>query len=306
MANNWNQPLTREQLLAQQKTIKLTTDEEIIATRIRRILFWALTTYLSPLLSNDIKSKGKDLESNRKIDAFFSFKVMIQEFQQDRNFFDHYDQDTQSILYTAMLGRNAVIHCYLPILLLDGEKYLLSWIAVCRLINQTVAADQLQHLYQQVYAGAISPLRNQTDLNFSLPDFVRPFLLRPDNMSVKNFNLSLKIQVKMFEAESVYFGPALRAFIVKQPWGSNNFNSVVDSQTYLEDLIAKSKTNKQYNLLMKAKFARNKLCHAELVPLLENHDEFLISWINVCDMLGEVEASAKILKIRNFLKSLST
>ncbi|EFX68573.1 hypothetical protein DAPPUDRAFT_114407 [Daphnia pulex] len=306
MANIWNQPLTREQLLAQQKTIKLTTDEEIIATGIRRILFWALTTYLSPLLSNDIKSKGKDLESNRKIDAFFSFKVMIQEFQKDRNFFDHYDHETQSILYTAMLGRNAVIHSYLPILLLDGEKYLLSWIAVCRLINQTVAADQLQHLYQQVYAGAISPLRNQTDINFSLPDFVKPFLLRPDNMSVKDFDLSLKIQVKMFEAESVYFGPALRAYIVKQPWGSNYFNSVVDSQTYLEDLITRSPTNKQYNLLRDAKFARNKLCHAELIPLLENQDEFLISWIEVCDKLGEVEASAKILKIRNFLKSLNT
>ncbi len=101
-----------------------------------------------------------------------------------------------------MLGRNCVIHSYLPILLLDGEKYLLSWIAVCRLINQTGAADQLHRIHQEVFTGADSPLRNQRDLNFSLPDFVKPFLLRPDNMSVKDFEFSLKIQVKMFEVDS--------------------------------------------------------------------------------------------------------
>jgi hypothetical protein len=276
-------------------------------------LFWAFTTYLSPLLSNDLKSKGKDLESNRKIDAFFCIKVMIQEFHHDPNFFDHHDHDTKSILDTAMLGRNAVIHSYLPLLLRDGEKYLLSWIAVCRLINQNVAADQLHQIHQEVFAGAASPLRNQTDLNFSLPDFVKPFLLRPDNMSLKDFEFSLKIQVKMFEADSEYLGPVLRAFLVNLPGGLKYFNSVIDSQTYLDDLITLGEEkqfwpkNSYENLLLReAKFARNKLCHAELVPLLEKHDEFLISWIKVCDMLGQVRASAQIQVIRNYLKSLST
>jgi hypothetical protein len=164
MANHSNQPLTREQLLAQQKTIELSIEEEFLVIRIRRILFWAFTTYLSPLLSNDLKYKGKDLESNRKIEAYFCFQVIIQEFINDTNFLDH---DTQSVLETAMHGRNCVIHSYLPLLLLDGEKYLLSWIAVCRLINQTVAADQLHRIHQEVFPGADSPLRNQTDLNFS-------------------------------------------------------------------------------------------------------------------------------------------
>ena len=314
MANLSNRPINRFQLIAQLKTIKLSTEDEMLATNIRQNLFLAFTLYISPLISNDLKAKGLDHESNRKIDAYYCFKVMIEEYKKNPNFFDHYDPETQNILKTAMLGRNAVIHCYLPLLLLESENYLLSWISVCRLINQPLAADQLQRVHQQIYAGADFPLRNRTDSDFSLPNFVdSPFLLRPENMSVSDFQRSLQIQVKMFEAESEFLGPALRAFLVNQPGGNKYIHSVMDSQSYLDDLITLGENNpwwptkqRDMKLLKTAQFARNKLCHAELVPLLERHEEFLLSWSGVCDLIGKEEFGKKILEIRNDLKSLST
>jgi len=315
MSNLSNQP-SWEQLLAQQKKIKLTTEEEFLAISIKRTLYLAFTLYMSPLIFNDLKSKGKDEESFCKIDAYSSLKIMIEEFKNNPQFFDHHDQDTQRILDTAMLGRNAVIHTLLPLLLLDGGTYLLSWISVCQLINQTEAADQLQRIYEQIYTGADSHLRNQTDFDYSLPDFVKQ-ILRPDNMSMKDFELSLIIQVKMFEAESETLGPVLRDYLVNQPGGYKYYHSVMDSKSYLKDLIELEEQKKlqlsqakasqsKIKLLKKAKFARNKLCHAELIPLLVSHEEFLHFWIEVCDLLGKPEASARIRVIRNELKSLST
>jgi hypothetical protein len=117
----------------------------------------------------------------------------------------------------------------------------------------------------------------------------------------------------MFDVDFEYMGPVLRAFLVNQPGGLKYFHSVKDSQSFLDDLITLGeekqcwpKYSNKNILLWEAKFARNKLCHAELVPLFEKYDEFLISWIKVYDMLGQVEASALIQVIRNYLKSLST
>jgi hypothetical protein len=58
--------------------------------------------------------------------------------------------------------------------------------------------------------------------------------------------------------------------------------------------------------LRKAKFARNSLCHADLLPLLASYDEFLQSWIEVCLMIGKPLASARIQTVNDYLNALRT
>lgn len=60
---------------------------------------------------------------------------------------------------------------------------------------------------------------------------------------------------------------------------------------------------KKYEItcLQLEKFERYKLCHAELLPLLVSHEEFLLSWINVCDILCKQVISARILVAKKHL-----
>ena len=111
------QNLTREQLLANQKAIELTTEEEELAIKFRRILFGAYTLFLAPLLSNDLRKKHKIRRSNRKLDTCFCLNVMIEEFNKDPNLFPIYMANTQEIIESALLGRNAIIHCFLSLIL---------------------------------------------------------------------------------------------------------------------------------------------------------------------------------------------
>lgn len=167
---------------------------------------------MEPLISNDLKSKEKDKKSNRKLDTYFCLNVMQDEFDKFHNFFSVHIADTEEILETAIHGRNAVIHRFLPLLLLERGRFLWSWISACQLINQTESADQLGRMYNQMYAG-IDALRGQTENNYSIPEFVKT-IYNPTNMSIRDFELSLIIQVNMFATDSESFGPALRKFLV--------------------------------------------------------------------------------------------
>jgi hypothetical protein len=56
-------------------------------------------------------------------------------------------------------------------------------------------------------------------------------------MSIKYFERSLMVQVKMFTAESESLDLDLCKKLVNQPGGEKYDHSIIDSQSYLEDLI---------------------------------------------------------------------
>lgn len=300
----------RAQLLAQQKKIKLSVEEEIRAIRIKRLLHSAYTMYLSSVISNFLKSRNKENFFSRKIDAYKSLNIMSEEFDKNPNFFPVFMRDTKRILETALLGRNSVIHSFLPLLLLDGGTYLLSWISVCHLIAEPVAADQLRKIYNQIYAGIQAPLRHHSEINYSIPEFVEP-IARPGNMSIKDFEKSLVIIIKMFTAMTETLCPAIRSFFVSQPGGQAYDNSVMDSKSYLEDLIklwernpSSTSNDDDIKVLKKAQLARNSLCHGNLFPLLNRYNEFLESWIEVCSIVGKPEVGGRILVVKKQLNAL--
>jgi hypothetical protein len=90
-------------------------------------------------------------------------------------------------------------------------------------------------------------------------------------MSILDFDSFIMIQVKFFSAMSESFGSFLRGFLVSQQNGKQYDNSVMNSQSFLEDLIdlweqnpPSTSNEAQIKCLKKAEFERNKcgICNA--------------------------------------------
>jgi hypothetical protein len=256
----------------------------------------AYTCLLAPLLSNFLKEKRKLWINNHKLDTDFLLNIMIDEFEKNPYFFPIFMENTESILKDALQGRTAVVHCFLPILLHEGNQFLSSWINVCRLLDHAEEAEKLQKIFHHLYSGK-PDLRGKREDNYSIPEFVE-LSSTPRVMSFTEFEMSLLLQVYMMKADAEAFGPGLRQHLNNETGGDEFKNSVMDTQSYLKELIdrfirrawwpEKASTLKCLN---HAKDTRNLLMHAEVIPILDQHEDLFESWIAVCDILKLFEAS---------------
>jgi hypothetical protein len=269
----------------------------------------AYTCLLAPLLSNFLKEKRKLWIKNYKLDTDFLLNIIIDEFKKNPYFFPIYMENTESILKDALLGRTAVVHCYLPLLLQEGNQFLSSWINLCRLLDHAEGAEKLQKIFNHLYSG-IPDIRGNREDNYTIPEFIE-LSPTPRVMSFTEFEKSLLVQVYMMKADAEAFGPGLRQHLDNETVGDEFRNSVMDTQSYLKELIdrcirrtwwpEKASTLK---CLKHAKDTRNLLMHAEVIPILEHHEDLFESWIAVCDKLKLFEASKRISHTKRELATL--
>ncbi|EFX73573.1 hypothetical protein DAPPUDRAFT_325120 [Daphnia pulex] len=311
MSSNITKDQQRAELLANQKAIKLTHQDEFRAIQFRRIFFMACTCLLAPVLSDFLKAKRKLWINNHKLDTDFLLNIMIEEFGKNPYFFPIYMENTESILKAALLGRTAVSHGFLPMILQEGQSFLSSWITLCHLVDHAEEAGKLQKIFNHLYSGIPDPSGKRED-HYTIPEFVE-LSSTPRVMSFTEFEKSLLVQVYMMKADAEIFGPALRHYLVNEPDGDKYRNSVMDTQSYLMDLIERCirrawwpEKTRTLKCLYHAKDTRNLLFHAEIIPLLDRHENLFESWIAVCDLdiLKLFEGSARILQTKRQLATL--
>lgn len=309
MSNNPTKDQQRAEILANQKSIKLTTQEEFRAIRLRQFLFRGYTFHLAPLLSDFLKEKRKLWINNHKLDTDVLLNIMIDQFEKDPLFFPTFMENTEAVLEKALLGCRAVAHCFHPMLLQEGKQFLSSWISVCLLLAHPKEAEKLQMMFNHVFAGKPDLRGNRGD-NYYTPEFVQ-LSSTPRVMSFTDFEKSLLVQVYMMKADAEAFGPALRQHLVSEPGGAAYRNNVMDTQSYLMDLIERHKLrpNSPKNArilrrLYRAKDTMDMLMHGEIIPLLDRNDDYFRSWIKVCEILKLSEASSQILDTKHQLANI--
>jgi hypothetical protein len=75
---------------------------------------------LAAILSNYLKQKGIIWSNNKKLDTDFLLTIMIRAYNNDPIFFPAYMINTEKILEEVILGRRAVAHGFLPLILQRG------------------------------------------------------------------------------------------------------------------------------------------------------------------------------------------
>ncbi|EFX63347.1 hypothetical protein DAPPUDRAFT_119290 [Daphnia pulex] len=299
----------REVLFADQRSHQLTEEEELEAIQLRAILFPALTFYLAPPMLNFLKGMGLLWPNSKKLDSEVLLKIMIDNYKKNPYCFPTFMQNTEAILEEALLGRRAVAHCLLPLILQKGKHFLASWIAVATILNQPEEAEKLTKIYNHLCYG-IPDFGGKVHDPYARPNFV-DVILTPGKMSYTEYECALLVQVYLFKADNEILAPELRKYLISQQNGHIHANSVMDTQSYLWELIHTYRNKSQYekkesalNILHDAKEARNLLFHTEIKNLLENHEKHFQSFIELSNSLGLTKAAARINATKSDLATL--
>jgi hypothetical protein len=301
----------KEKLFAHQRGQKLTIEQELEAIRLRAILFPAFTFYLAPPTSNFLKRMGLLWPNSKKLDTEVLIKIMIDGYKNNPKFFPIYMTNIEEILEEALLGRRAVAHGFLPLILHKGKHFLASWIAVANLLDQPEEANKLTNIYNQLYYG-LHDIGRENEEPYARPNFVDAIVSRPGKISITEYECGLLVQLFLFKADNESLAPELRKHLISLRNGDKYKNSVMDTASYLWELFNRY-TNRRYDyekkqsdltILHNAIEARNLLMHTEVIPLLNRHEYLFQSFIEVCKMLGLSKPASRITTIKNELANL--
>jgi hypothetical protein len=114
----------------------------------------------------------------------------------------------------------------------------------------------------------------------------------------------------LFEADNEILAPELRKYLISLPDGDIHANSVLDTQSYLWELVyiyrnrRDEKRESDLNLLHNAINARNFVMHTEIKNLLDHHEHHFQSFIEVCNLLGLTKAASRITATKSELANL--
>ena len=267
------------------------------------LLFVVLTLHLAPALWTFSTSRALYDVSLLIVDPYVFLNVMIGKRTSDPAFFTTNSPSDVSHLQTAQNGRMAVSHGYYDEISKNWSAYLLSWIAVLKMVDSHQAAGKVQKIHDELLAGNMTAL-DILLCSYTAPDFViergTQQIKKPNHLTRAEYLNAIKLQTKLFHGLTNILGPALRDENLART-GQVRLDSEIDCQNLLFDMIEHwlkqshhPDMKKNVQILETAKEGRNKVCHNELVPITTNWHSYLTSWRDVCILISNSSAAQRL------------
>jgi hypothetical protein len=201
----------------------------------------------------------------------------------------------------------AVSHGYYDEISKNWSAYLLSWIAVLKMVDSHQAAGKVQKIHDELLAGNMTAL-DILLCSYTAPDFViergTQQIKKPNHLTRAEYLNAIKLQTKLFHGLTNILGPALRDENLART-GQVRLHSEIDCQNLLFDMIEHwlkqshhPDMKKNVQILETAKEGRNKVCHNELVPITTNWHSYLTSWRDVCILISNSSAAQRLASLQ--------
>jgi hypothetical protein len=266
------------------------------------LLFCVLTLHLGPSLWNFMTRTILNDPMPIVVDAYEFLKTIIDLRSTNASLFTTNSPTDMINLETAQKGRLAVVHGYFDEISRNWSAYLLSWVAVLKMIDAHTAAASVQAIHDELISGNKKPL-DVVIFSFTRPAFMNRgvSLQKETELSRAQYIKAIRIQMALYRSMVKNFGPALRDENHIRT-GKARADSEMDVQNLLFDLLEiwlqkpqqDPDTAANVKILETAKDGRNMICHSNLPLLLTDWKGVLLSWQQVATLISNVETAKAI------------
>ena len=270
------------------------------------LLFLVLTLHLAPALWTFLTRRSNLYDPTSLIlDTYRFLNDIIGHRTSDPAYFTTNSHSDLNYLQTALNGRNAVAHGYLDEISNNWSAYMLSWIEVLKMVDSHQAAAKVKKMHDQLLAGNLTAL-DILLCSYTAPDFVEcgTQIKKPTDLTRAQYVNAIKLQARLFQCLTKILGPALRDENHART-GQVRLDSEIDCQNLLFDLLEHwlqqlvqqpldPNMKRNVQIIETAKEGRNKVCHAELVPITTNWHTYLTSWEDLCILISNSGAAQRI------------
>lgn len=193
-------------------------------------------------------------------------------------------------LYKAVQGHNAVCHVKLPYVFMHWEDIFRCWATVCDAVNDPAAACKIRTVHNRVQRLEIQqavaarslqlPLKvyDEGDDAFGMSEILYGCLLKFIAPSLRNF---LNSKPHQFPSTS------LDVF--------ENLKQIIASQRQNIDYLANGGYSRNDSNTLNMSFsARNHLCHGNFFNIFRDWELYLVSWLQLLDVIREDKAKSKV------------
>ncbi|KZS21736.1 Uncharacterized protein APZ42_011741 [Daphnia magna] len=268
----------------------LSSEDESKAVLLAICLYFVLTEHFSPAVSDYFFKNNLLGPWNRNSDVSEFLYELIFKKRNDTKFLKRISFKK---LYRAINGRNEICHFELRTIFQEWENVTSCWAEVCEAMDDTKAANDirmvLNRLQRQEYYEALSarsPLHTYHEKNiFGLSEILYIFLIMTMAPSIRKY---LNTKPRQFPYNSFDF--------------FENMKKIIYSQKNDVDFLAKGgfSRNDSKTLLTCLK-ARNDICHGNYFNIYKKWEIYLISWINLLDLIRDDNSKENVTRLYNAL-----
>jgi hypothetical protein len=182
------------------------------------LLFCVLTLHLGPSLWNFMTRTILNDPMPIVVDAYEFLKTIIDLRRTNASLFTTNSPTDMINLETAQKGRLAVVHGYFDEDSRNWSVYLLSWVAVLKMIDAHTAAASVQAIHDELISGNKKPL-DVVIFSFTRPDFMKRgvSLQKETELSRAQYIKAIRIQMALYRSVEKILGQLYATKIISEP-----------------------------------------------------------------------------------------
>lgn len=284
--NSWltNVPSTEEN---QPKVQMLTLEDERKAVLFANCLLFVLNECISPALEryflkrNLLSATGNDFKQ--------IIYELISEKKNNKHFLNEISTDE---LYEAVKGRNNLCHFDLWTIYSSWESILCCWARVCEAVDDQEASYSIRQVHSQMIQGKFKAVVCKRSLRLASQDY--------------NEGNGLAMTEILFACMLKIVAPSIRQFLTSKH--HDFLLCSLDIFDNLQEIIMFSRLDSNFfangefpgdieNTLNVSLEARNHICHQHLFEILRDWEKYLVSWLNLLDIIRDYEAKKKLNRV---------